>query len=225
MVYKMNLKKDAGFKAAEEVKDGQILGLGTGSTTHYFIEKVGMRIKEEEIEVMGIPTSYQSFLLAKQWNIPVTSLEEHEIDLAVDGADEIDPDLNLIKGGGAAHTLEKIVDYSAKELIIIADESKVVKQLGKFPLPLEIISQSTRTVFDALKDMGAVPEIRMGQLKDGPVITDHGNFIIDASFGEIHNPIHLEKDLNSIPGVVENGLFTEMVDRVILGTKDGVKEL
>ena len=221
----MNLKRDAGFKAAEEVKDGQILGLGTGSTTHYFIEKVGMRVKEEELDLMGIPTSYQSFLLAKQWNIPVTTLDEHEIDLAVDGADEIDPNLNLIKGGGAAHTLEKIVDYSAKELIIIADESKIVEKLGAFPLPLEIISESTRTVFEALKDMGAVPEIRMGQLKDGPVITDHGNFIVDASFGEIENPIHLEKDLDAIPGVVENGLFTEMVDKAIIGTKDGVIEL
>lgn len=221
----MNLKKDAGFKAAEEVKDGQILGLGTGSTTHYFIEKVGMRVKEEELDIMGVPTSYQSFLLAKQWNIPVTTLDEHEIDLAVDGADEIDPDLNLIKGGGAAHTLEKIVDYSAKKLIIIADESKLVEKLGKFPLPLEIISQSARTVSELLKSRGAVPEIRMGKLKDGPVITDHGNFIIDVYFGEINNPVYLEGSLNGIPGVVENGLFTGVVDEAIIGTKDGIVRL
>ena len=221
----MNLKKIAGFAAADEIKDGQIIGLGTGSTTHFFIEKVGMKVKEEEIEVMGVPTSYQSFLLAKQWEIPVTTLEEHDVDIAVDGADEIDSEFNLIKGGGAAHTLEKIVDYSAKELIIIADDSKLVDQLGSFPVPLEIISEATKPVFSALKDMGADPQIRMAKYKDGPVISDNGHFIVDASFGKIDNPIQLEKDLNSIPGVIENGIFSQMVDKVILGTKDGVKVL
>ena len=217
------MKKDAGYLAAGEVKDGQILGLGTGSTTHYFIEAVGKRVESEGIEVMGIPTSYQSFLLAKAANIPVTTLDEHEIDLAVDGADEIDPKFNLIKGGGAAHTLEKIVDYSAKEFIVIADSSKLVDALGAFPLPIEIIPDSVTPVMKALKDMGGVPEIRMGQLKDGPVITDNGNFILDVAFGTIENPIHMEKDLNAIPGVVENGLFTEMVDKVIIGFEDGAK--
>jgi ribose 5-phosphate isomerase A len=221
----MNFKKIAGFAAAKEIKDGHIVGLGTGSTTHYFIEKLGMRMKEEEIEVMGVPTSYQSFLLAKDCKIPITTLEEHDIDIAVDGADEIDPMFNLIKGGGAAHTLEKIVDYSAKELIIIADDSKLVDKLGKFPVPLEIISESVKPVFSALKDMGADPNIRMAKYKDGPVISDNGNFIVDAKFNEISNPIHLEKDLNSIPGVIENGIFSQMVDRVILGTKEGAKFL
>ncbi|MCL2687394.1 MAG: ribose-5-phosphate isomerase RpiA [Methanobrevibacter sp.] len=221
----MNLKKIAGFAAAEEIKDNQIIGLGTGSTTHYFIEKVGMKIKEENIEVMGIPTSYQSFLLAKQWKIPVTTLDEHDIDIAVDGADEIDPDFNLIKGGGAAHTLEKIVDYSANELIIIADDSKLVDKLGKFPVPLEIISESVKPVFSAIHDMGGKPKIRIAKYKDGPVISDKGNFIIDAKFEKIDNPIQLEKDLNSIPGVIENGIFSQMVDKVILGTNDGVKVL
>ncbi|MCQ2737981.1 MAG: ribose-5-phosphate isomerase RpiA [archaeon] len=217
------MKKDAGYLAAGEVKDGQILGLGTGSTTHYFIEAVGKRVASEGIEVMGIPTSYQSFLLAKAANIPVTTLDEHEIDLAVDGADEIDPKFNLIKGGGAAHTLEKIVDYSAKEFIVIADSSKLVDTLGAFPLPVEIIPESVTPVMKALKDMGGVPEIRMGQLKDGPVITDNGNFILDVAFSAIENPIHMEKDLNAIPGVVENGLFTEMVDKVIIGFEDGAR--
>lgn len=217
------MKKDAGYLAANEVKDGQILGLGTGSTTHYFIEAVGKRIADEGIKVMGIPTSYQSFLLAKKANIPVTTLDEHEIDLAVDGADEIDPSFNLIKGGGAAHTLEKIVDYSAKEFIVIADESKLVDTLGAFPLPVEIIPESVTPVTKALNDLGGEVTIRMGQLKDGPVITDNGNFILDVDFGKIENPIHLEKDLNAIPGIVENGLFTEMVDKVIIGFKDGAK--
>lgn len=219
------MKKDCGYAAAEEVKDGQILGLGTGSTTLYFIEKVGMRVRDEGIEVMGIPTSFQSSLLAREWNIPITSLDEHEIDLAVDGADEIDPDFNLIKGGGAAHTLEKIVDYSADELIIIADESKLVDTLGAFPLPVEIIPISLKPVTKALNDMGGEVTIRMGEKKDGPVITDNGNFILDVSFGRIENPIEMEEELNTIPGVVENGLFTQMVDKVIIGSKDGVKYL
>ncbi|MCI7291872.1 ribose-5-phosphate isomerase RpiA [Methanobrevibacter woesei] len=221
----MNLKKDAGYKAAEYVKDGDILGLGTGSTTHYFIEKVGMRIKEEGINVMGIPTSFQSLLLAKQWNIPITSLEEHDIDLAVDGADEVDGDFNLIKGGGAAHTKEKIVDYSAKKFIVIVDESKCVDKLGAFPVPVEVIPEASRTVINALEDMGATCEIRMAERKDGPVITDNGNFVIDAKFDEIESPCHLEIDLNTIPGVVENGIFSQMVDKVIVGTSEGIKEL
>lgn len=221
----MNLKKEAAIKAAEYVEDGNVLGLGTGSTTHYFIEEVGNRIKNEELEIIGIPTSYQSFLLAKKANIPISTLEEYDIDLAVDGADEIDPDLNLIKGGGAAHTLEKIIDYSARKFFVIADESKYVKELGNFPVPVEVISESARVVMNALKDMGATSTIRMGQSKDGPVITDNGNFVIDAKFNEILSPAHLEIDLNSIPGVVENGIFTQMVDKAILGTNKGIKEL
>ena len=210
----MNLKKEAGYKAAEYVTDGDILGLGTGSTTHYFIEAVGKRIADEGINVMGIPTSFQSLLLAKQWNIPVTSLEEHDIDLAVDGADEVDKNLNLVKGGGAAHTKEKIVD-----------ESKYVEEIGNFPVPVEVIPDASRVVIQTLEDMGAECEIRMGERKDGPVITDNGNFVIDAKFEKIESPIHLEIDLNSIPGVVENGIFTQMVDKVIIGTSEGIKEL
>ena len=219
----MNAKKEAGYKAATLIKDGQIVGLGTGSTTHYFIEKLGERVEKENLKIQGIPTSYQSFLLAKENNIPCTTLDEHDIDIAVDGADEIDPEKNLIKGGGAAHTLEKIIDYSAEELIIIADNSKEVPILGKTPVPLEIIKESRKQVQKTLKDMNIESKIRMGVKKDGPVITDNGNFIIDANFQEIQNPISLEKELNTIPGVVENGLFTEMVDKVIIGTENGIK--
>ncbi|MDO5849054.1 MAG: ribose-5-phosphate isomerase RpiA [Methanobrevibacter sp.] len=221
----MNLKKDAGYKAAEYVKDGDVLGLGTGSTTHYFIEAVGKRIAEEGIEVMGIPTSFQSLLLAKQWNIPITSLEENDIDLAVDGADEVDEQFNLIKGGGAAHTKEKIVDYAADKFFVIVDESKYVEKIGAFPVPVEVLPEASRTVMQTLEDMGATPEIRMAERKDGPVITDNGNFVIDAKFEKIESPTHLEIDLNTIPGVVENGIFANMVDKVIIGTKDGIKEL
>ncbi|SDA65723.1 ribose-5-phosphate isomerase RpiA [Methanobrevibacter millerae] len=218
-------KKNAGYKAAEYVEDGMVLGLGTGSTTHYFIEKVGMKMAEEGIKVQGIPTSFQSLLLAKKWNIPITTLEENDVDLSVDGADEVDGDFNLIKGGGAAHTKEKIVDYAAEKFIVIVDESKVVEKLGTFPVPVEVIPDASRIVIQTLEDMGAECEIRMAQRKDGPVITDNGNFVIDAKFAEIASPQHLEIDLNSIPGVVENGIFSQMVDKVIVGTSDGTKEL
>ena len=187
----MNLKKNTGYEAAKEVLDGQVVGLGTGSTTHYFIEKLGMRIKEEDLDIMGIPTSYQSFFLAKDCNIPVTTLEEHDIDLAVDGADEVDPALNLIKGGGAAHTLEKIIDYSADRFIVIVDDSKMVETLGKFPVPLEVIPTASRVVSQILEDMGVATSIRMAERKDGPVITDNGNFVIDAEFGILNDPEEL----------------------------------
>lgn len=220
----MNLKKNTGYEAAKEVLDGQVVGLGTGSTTHYFIEKLGMRIEEEGLDIMGIPTSYQSFFLAKDWNIPVTTLEEHDVDIAVDGADEVDPALNLIKGGGAAHTLEKIVDYSADRFIVIVDDSKMVKNLGAFPVPLEVIPTASRIVSRILEDMGAAVSIRMAERKDGPVITDNGNFVIDAEFGILNEPEELEIELNSIPGVVENGIFSGVVDQVFVGTPDGIKK-
>ena len=184
-----------------------------------------MRIKDEGIKVMGIPTSFQSLLKAKQSGIPITTLEEHDIDLSVDGADEVDYDFNLIKGGGAAHTKEKIVDYAADKFIVIVDESKVVNELGTFPVPVEVIPDASRVVIKELEDMGAECEIRMAQRKDGPVITDNGNFVIDAKFSKIDSPQHLEIDLNTIPGVVENGIFSQMVDRVIVGTSVGTKEL
>lgn len=221
----MNLKKNTGYEAAKEVLDGQIIGLGTGSTTHYFIEKLGMRIKEEDLDIMGIPTSYQSFFLAKGCNIPVTTLEEHDIDLAVDGADEVDPALNLIKGGGAAHTLEKIIDYSADRFIVIVDDSKMVENLGKYPVPLEVIPTASRVVSQILEDMGVATSIRMAERKDGPVITDNGNFVIDAEFGILNEPEELEIELNSIPGVVENGIFSGVVDQVFVGTPDGIKKI
>ncbi|MDO9044655.1 MAG: ribose-5-phosphate isomerase RpiA, partial [Methanobacteriaceae archaeon] len=158
-------------------------------------------------------------------NIPITTLEEHDIDLAVDGADEVDPALNLIKGGGAAHTLEKIIDYSADRFIVIVDDSKMVETLGKFPVPLEVIPTAARVVSQILEDMGVATSIRMAERKDGPVITDHGNFVIDAEFGILNEPEELEIELNSIPGVVENGIFSGVVDQVFVGTPDGIKKI
>lgn len=221
----MNLKKLAGYEAAELVKDGQVVGLGTGSTTHYFIERLGEKIKQEEMEILGIPTSYQSLFLAREAGITVTTLDEHVIDLAVDGADEVDPQLNLIKGGGAAHTLEKIVDSSAEKFIVIVDDSKLVDELGNFPVPVEIIPSAFRVVTEQLENMGGKPQLRMAERKDGPVITDNGNFVIDSRFGKIPEPEALEVELNTIPGVVENGIFTGVVDEVMVGTLDGLEIL
>jgi ribose 5-phosphate isomerase A len=218
-------KKEVAEKAAMMVSDGQVLGLGTGSTAHYFIQKLGDRIKEEEIELMGIPTSYQSFFLARDCGIPLTTLDEHLPDLAVDGADEVDPELNLIKGGGAAHTLEKIVDSAAGKFLVIVDESKQVKQLGDFPVPLEVIPAAYRPVTEWIKTVGGMPSLRMAQMKDGPVITDNNNFVVDVQFKKIPNPHELEIALNSIPGVVENGIFAGIADQVLIATSEGVKSL
>lgn len=216
-------KKAVAWEAAQLVKDGQVLGLGTGSTTYYFIQKLGQRMQEEGLEIMGIPTSYQSFFLARDCAIPLTTLEEHQPDLAVDGADEVDQHLNLIKGGGAAHTLEKIVDSAAKRFLVIIDQSKMVVELGKSPVPLEIIPAAHRLVNEKVHDMGGSPSLRMAQMKDGPVITDNNNFVLDVQFETIQQPKKLEEELNNIPGVVENGIFYRMAHEVLVGSADGVK--
>lgn len=221
----MNLKKMAGYEAAELVKDGQVVGLGTGSTTHYFIQRLAEKIKEEEMEILGIPTSYQSQFLARKLGITMTTLDEHNVELAVDGADEVDPQLNLIKGGGAAHTMEKIVDSSAEKFIVIVDDSKLVDELGTFPVPVEVIPQAFRFVAERLEAMDGKPELRIAERKDGPVITDNGNFVLDIQFQKISDPAALENELNTIPGVVENGLFTGIVHEVIVGTQQGLEIL
>jgi ribose 5-phosphate isomerase A len=218
------IKRKVGYLAAEQIKDGDVVGLGTGSTTHFFIEKLGKRILDEELKILGIPTSYQSFFMAKDANIQITTLEEHDVDIAVDGADEVDPEFNLIKGGGAAHTLEKIVDSSASKFVVIVDESKMVDKLGNFPVPVEVIPQASRTVRDQLIIMGGSPTMRMAERKDGPVVTDNGNFIYDVKFS-VDDPKLLEIELNALPGVVENGIFTDIVDEVLVGTKEGVETL
>ncbi|MCE5214190.1 MAG: ribose-5-phosphate isomerase RpiA [Methanobacterium sp.] len=219
----MNLKKLAGYEAAKLIADGDVVGLGTGSTTHYFIEKLAQRIKEEEMEMLGVPTSYQSSFLARDLGIDLTTLDEHQIDIAVDGADEVDPQMNLIKGGGAAHTMEKIVDSAAEKFIVIVDDSKLVNELGKFPVPVEVIPPAFRVVGERLDEIGGTANIRMAEKKDGPVITDNGNFVLDAEFNNIKKPEELEITLNSIPGVVENGIFTRIVDQVLVGTSEGLK--
>ena len=215
------LKENVGRQASELIKEGQVVGLGTGSTTHHFIRFLGERVKNEDLDILGIPTSFQSLILAREAGIKITTLDEHDINIAVDGADEVSPTLDLIKGGGAAHTLEKLVDSSADEFVVIVDESKMVDSLGEFPVPLEIIPDSLRLVKNAVTDMGGIPELRMGIQKDGPVITDNGNFVLDTKFDEIENPYELEIELNTIPGVLENGIFAGITDKVIVGKETG----
>jgi len=221
----MDPKKRVGLEAALRVEDGMVVGLGTGSTTHHFIKSLAEMLKEEELEVWGIPTSYQSYFLAVELGIPVTTLDEHRPDLAVDGADEVDPHLNLIKGGGAAHTREKIVDYAARTFLVIVDEAKLVDQLGRFPVPVEVLPGAMSTVKEGLESMGGTAHLRMAHMKDGPVISDNNNFILDVQFESIPHPVHLEKELNNIPGVLENGIFTGAVDEVLAGSVDQVKSL
>lgn len=217
------LKQDVGKQASQLIEDGQVVGLGTGSTTVHFIKFLAQRVQDEQLDILGIPTSFQSLILARDLGIEVTSIDEHDIDIAVDGADEVNSTLDLIKGGGAAHTKEKIIDTSADKFVVIVDESKMVEKLGAFPLPIEIIPESLRLVKNALLDMNVDSQLRMGIKKDGPVITDNGNFILDANFNVIENPSQLEVDLNSIPGVVENGIFSDVVDKVIVGKESGIE--
>jgi len=219
------MKQGVGKAAAELVQSGTIVGLGTGSTTAYAIQYIGERLKSGEIkDIVGIPTSFQAEVLAKQYGIPLTTLDAVDhIDVAIDGADEVDPQLNLIKGGGAAHTREKVVDSLAAKFIVVVDSGKLVEQLGStFLLPVEVIPMALSPAMAAIKKLGGVPELRMGVKKAGPVITDQGNMVIDVKFDSIDNPAELEKNLNNIPGVLENGLFVGVTDVVLVGeVKDG----
>ena len=218
------MKQEVGRLAASRVQSGAIIGLGTGSTAAFMIQFLGDRLKSGELkDIKGIPTSFQASVLAKQYGIPLTTLDEVDrIDIAIDGADEVDPQKNLIKGGGAAHTREKIVDGLAEQFIVVVDSSKLVDRLGAFPLPIEVLPMAMTPVMRAIEKLGGQPEIRMAVKKDGPVITDQGNLILDVKFGTIDNPAELEKTLNNIPGVLDNGLFVGVADIVLVGElKDG----
>ncbi|MCS6781571.1 MAG: ribose-5-phosphate isomerase RpiA [Gloeomargarita sp. SKYBB_i_bin120] len=213
-------KQAVGQQAAQLVTSGMVVGLGTGSTAAWMIQALGERLRRGEIQdIRGVPTSFQATVLARQAGIPLTSLDEVEtLDLAIDGADEVDPQKNLIKGGGAAHTREKIVDSLARELVVVVDESKLVERLGsRFPVPVEVLPMAVRPVMRALEKLGGQPELRMAVKKDGPVITDLGNMVVDVKFAAIPDPAALEARINNIPGVVENGLFVGLAGRVLIG--------
>ncbi|OKH35947.1 ribose 5-phosphate isomerase A [Calothrix sp. HK-06] len=214
------MKQEVGKAAAALVKSGTIVGLGTGSTTAFAIQYIGERLKSGELkDIVGVPTSFQAEVLAKEYGIPLTTLDAIDhIDIAIDGADEVDPHKNLIKGGGAAHTREKVVDYLANQFVVVVDGGKVVNKLGSiFAVPVEVIPMAMTPVMNALKKLGGKPELRMGVKKAGPVITDQGNMVIDVRFDDIPDPVNLEKTLNNIPGVLENGIFVNCADIVLVG--------
>lgn len=214
------MKQEVGKAAAALVESNSIVGLGTGSTTAYAIEYLGQRLQRGDIEnVVGIPTSFQAEVLAKKYGIPLTSLDAIEhIHIAIDGADEVDPQKNLIKGGGAAHTREKVVDSLAAKFIVVVDSGKLVDKLGSsFLLPVEVIPMAVTPAMRAIEKLGGKPELRMGVKKAGPVVTDQGNLIFDVKFDSIPDPADLEKNINNIPGVLENGLFVNVADVVLVG--------
>ena len=219
------MKQEVGKAAADLVKSNSIVGLGTGSTTAYAIQFIGERLKSGEIkDIVGVPTSFQAEVLSKQYGIPLTTLDAIDhIDIAIDGADEVDPQKNLIKGGGAAHTREKVVDYLANQFIVVIDSGKLVDKLGSvFAVPVEVIPMAVTPVMNAIVKLGGKPELRMGVKKAGPVVTDQGNLVVDVKFEDLPDPVNLEKTLNNIPGVLENGIFVNCADKVLIGeVKDG----
>ncbi len=220
-------KKKAALEAVKHVKKGFVVGLGSGSTAAHAIEAIGERVRLEGLDVLGVPTSYQAFWLAVKSGIPVTTLDEKTvIDVTIDGADQIDPELNLIKGMGAALAREKIVASASRKNIIIADESKRVKVLGEGEqsVPIEVLPFACSVVKRRIEAVGGKPVLREGKGKLGPVITDNGNMVIDAVFGKIPDAALLENRLKMIPGVVETGLFVGLADIAYVGTASGVEK-
>ncbi|KAF5181101.1 Ribose-5-phosphate isomerase a [Thalictrum thalictroides] len=219
------LKRALAKKAVGLVKPGMVVGLGTGSTASLAIEELGRLIKQGKLkDVVAVGANYQSRVLARQFGVKTVDLNDiNVIDIAFDGVDEVDFNKNLLKGGGAAHTMQKVVDSFAKECVILADESKVVLQLGStFPVPVEVLPAAISPVLRRLITLGGVPEIRSALRKDGPVITDLGNMVVDVSFPNgIPNPADLEMRINMIPGVVENGIVSGIAKSVLVAVQDG----
>lgn len=220
-------KQKAALEAVKHVQDGFIIGLGSGSTAAFAIEALGERMKTEGIHLMGIPSSYQAFQVAVDNGIPITTLEEHPIiDVTIDGADQLTPELYLIKGGGAALAREKIVAASSKLNVIIADINKKAPLLGangQF-VPVEVIPFALSPVKRKLIEMGGKVTVREAKGKLGPIITDNGNAVIDVVFGEIKNPAEMAVSVKMIPGVAETGFFVGLTDIAYLGTADGVEK-
>lgn len=217
-------KQAAGEAAAGLVRDGMCLGLGTGSTTAYALKAIGQRIQDDDLDVRGVPTSLGADRLARRHGIPLTTLDEHpQLDLAIDGADEVDDALHLIKGGGGAHTREKVVATQAERFVVIVDPSKTVTNLGReHPLPVEVVPMAVTPVSQALEELGARPELRMAEAKDGPAVTDQGFWIVDAHFSDgLPDPEHVNHSLDAQPGILDHGLFLHVATEVIVGYPDG----
>jgi len=220
-------KKRVALEAVKHVEDGFVVGLGSGSTAAYVIAEIGRMIRQDGLGVLGVPSSSQAFLLAVQSGVPLTTLDEHPVlDLDIDGADEVDRRLNLIKGGGGALTQEKIVASAAKKVVIVADETKLVEKLGStFKVPVEVLPFGLATATAAIKKLGGKPLLRESKGKVGAVVTDNGNYIVDVDFGPISDAGELNRRLKLIPGVIETGLFIGIADIVYLGKADGIVKL
>jgi ribose 5-phosphate isomerase A len=220
-----NPKREAALAACQEIKDGMKLGLGTGSTVQFALEEIARRISEEDMDVIGVPTSRRTAAEAQRLGIPLATLDEHHhLDLTIDGADELDDNLNLIKGGGGALLREKVVAASSRRVVIIADASKHVAALGStFPVPIEILPFATRALWPRIQMNGANVLLREGDAPEKPFVTDNGNWVFDARFARIRDAAALERTLKLIPGVLEVGLFVNLAHRAYVAGPTGVK--
>jgi len=219
-------KKLAGYSAVNEwVKDGMIVGVGSGSTVVYVVERLVQRVKEEKLNVVCVPTSFQANQLIVQGGLQLGDLARYPVlDVAIDGADEVDANMNLIKGGGGCQTQEKIIASCAKQFVVVADYRKIAKTLGenwKKGIPIEVIPMAYAPLLLKIQQLGGKGTLRMAKNKAGPVVTDNGNFIIDADFGLIQDPAKLNNDLIHLSGVVETGLFCGMACKAYFGMEDG----
>ncbi len=215
------MKQIVADAAIKEVKSDMVLGLGSGSTAALMIKSLASEIRSGKLtNIRGVATSFQSEVLALELDIPLIDLASvSQIDLAIDGADEVDPGFQLIKGGGACHVREKLVASKANKLLIVVDETKLVQNLNKsFPLPVEVLPNAWKQVQEVISEMNGNSTLRMAVKKAGPVVTDQGNLILDVLFNDgIQNPKEVEMSINNIPGVLENGLFIDLTDKVLVG--------
>ena len=220
-------KRRAALEAVKHVKDSFVVGLGSGSTAAFAIQELGQLVKQKGMHIMGVPSSSQSYQLAVACNVPLTTLDEHPVlDLTIDGADEIDNNLDMIKGGGGALMREKIVASASKKVIIVADDAKLVDKLGStFRVPVEVLPFGLATAISRIKELGGNPVLREGKGKVGPIVTDNCNYIVDVDFGAITDAKLLDEKLKLIPGVIESGLFIGLVDLVYLGKSNGIIKL
>ncbi|MGB3457895.1 MAG: ribose-5-phosphate isomerase RpiA [Halobacteriota archaeon] len=217
-------KEKAAESASSLISDGMVVGLGTGSTAEIVIREIGNRIKTEEFEILAVPTSLRTEMMAIECGIPITTLSEHpSLDICIDGADQVDSELNLIKGGWGSHTREKIVSYAAKKLVICVEEEKIMEQLTK-PVPLEVLPYAVKIVEKQVNKLGGKPALRSEGTRGGYSVTEHGNLVIDADFGLIHNPEEMSTALSSVVGSLEHGIFTNAAE-VHVGNEKGVRVL
>ena len=213
--------------AIKQVEDGMILGLGSGSTAALMIRELGAKLSSGELKnIVGVTTSFQGEVLAAELGIPLKNLSAVDrIDLAIDGADEVDPQFNLIKGGGACHVQEKLVASLASHFVVVVDSTKMVNKLNlEFLLPVEVLPSSWRQVKSSLEKLGGIADLRMANKKAGPVVTDQGNLVLDFKMTNgIDNPKNLESQINNMPGVLENGLFVNLADEILVGEVENEK--